>query len=113
MCLVAEKSPPAGASLAVQALVRNLKWLRPGECRRLPVPNGTMGGLGELWRLLPRAARINSLQVIDHQQVPFSNLCSAALVNGCTTEVVLRPVDVFLTSAKFCIDMKQECSTGQ
>eukprot|EP00732_Lithocolla_globosa_P001005 Lithocolla_globosa_v1_NODE_419_length_4112_cov_8.573330.p1 type:complete len:604 gc:universal NODE_419_length_4112_cov_8.573330:280-2091(+) len=63
--------------------------------------------LAQPWQLWERfgahfhAARINALQILGETVVPFSHVCNGALSNGCDKKVVLRPVEVFTTSAKF------------
>eukprot|EP01125_Pyxidicula_operculata_P012989 TRINITY_DN4278_c1_g1_i1.p1 TRINITY_DN4278_c1_g1~~TRINITY_DN4278_c1_g1_i1.p1 ORF type:complete len:570 (+),score=29.88 TRINITY_DN4278_c1_g1_i1:178-1710(+) len=47
------------------------------------------------------ALRINSFLVLGYKSVPFSYLCSGALMNDCTEEVNLRPVKIIRSSIKY------------
>jgi hypothetical protein len=51
------------------------------------------------------ALRINSLCVIGKKSIPFSQLCSGALVNGCSEEVNLKPVTIVESAEKYSEDL--------
>jgi len=63
--------------------------------------------LWEKFGALFHACRINALQIIGKTTVPFTDICSGALINGCTEEVILRPVVVIATCEKYGIDVDE------
>eukprot|EP00919_Chromeraceae_sp_WS-2016_P018853 GHVR01044839.1.p1 GENE.GHVR01044839.1~~GHVR01044839.1.p1 ORF type:complete len:357 (+),score=11.53 GHVR01044839.1:503-1573(+) len=90
---------------AAKALLENLLYLQ--EHVDNMVYDSEPWHLWEVFGAVFHAARINSLQIVDPEttKVRFSDICKGCLVNGCETEVLLRPVHVFKTSASFAADM--------
>jgi hypothetical protein len=89
-----------------KALLQNLQWLDKH------VDSVTYEL--EPWQLWEKfgacfhAMRINSLIIVrgDKDPVPFSLVCSGASVNGCAYDILLRPMRVMETDAKFGVDLK-------
>lgn len=53
------------------------------------------------------AARINALQILGEEVVPFSRIITGALKNGCDAKVKLRPMEVFVTSTEFDVKISE------
>jgi len=98
-------------SQSQQNLVKCLIWLSEKvDDSMFDVPPWN---LWEKFGVCFHALRINSLCVIGKESVPFSTICSGALIEGCKEEVILQPVTIFESAEKYSVDLGAEISMHQ
>jgi len=90
-------------SLVQQNMVHCLKWLSDRVDKVMF--DSPPWNLWEKFGACFHALRINSLCLIGYKSIPFKQLCSGALVNGCDEEVDLQPVLVFESGEKYSTDL--------